>query len=426
LSGLANRRRFLRKLDTLIRTDDDANRRFYVGIIDIDGFRAINDVYGYSAGDRVLSEVAKRLRQSTKGRAIVARYDGDEFAFLLTMTDDDEEAKFIAQRLCNELEAPYAIAGQAAHLTASCGLSTYPNHGTDAETLINRAYYALHHVKDDDNRQLSIFAQEHENEIQERSRIEQALRRAMTTDGFTVAFQPIVDLRTGKTVTCEALARWHDEELGVVSPAKFIPIAEQSGLISELTYTLLEEAARQATTWPKGILLSFNISALEVIKPSAGLRILSILNDVGLDSRRLEVEITETAFLNDFEAANATLKGLRGAGVRVALDDFGTGQSSLQYVEKIEIDKLKIDRAFVSSVANSARTRHIVEAIADMCNRLEISTVAEGVEDIEQSRIMAEIGCTYGQGYLFAPPLDQENLAAYFDLPAQNNLKSVS
>ena len=417
LSGLANRRRFLRKLNTLVRTDHAGERKLYVGVIDIDGFRAINDVHGYAVGDMVLKEVADRLYDVAKGKAIVARYDGDEFAFLLTNIHDVEEVQAFADRLCRELQAPYATAGHAAHLTASCGLSVYPDNGSDAETLVYRAYYALHHVKDDDNTRVSLFDQRHESELQECSRIEQALRRAMSNGGFTVAFQPIVDLKTGRTVTCEALARWHDAELGTVSPAKFIPIAEQSGLISELTFLLLEKAARQATQWPKNVLLSFNVSALEIIKPSAGLHIHSILNDAGLDPRRLEIEITETAFLKDFEAANATLKGLRGAGVRVALDDFGTGQSSLQYVEKIALDKLKIDRAFVSSVTSSSKTRHVIEAIADMCKRLDIKTVAEGIEDAEQARIMFEIGCDYGQGYLFAPAARPGKPVALFRPP---------
>ena len=415
LSNLPNRRKFDRKLQTLIDNDTAGVAQIYIGIIDLDGFNAINDVYGYAVGDSVLWQVARRLELAIQGQGIVARYDGDEFAFILTSKINRYDAAHFAAKLCGDIETPYEFDNQSAILTASCGISRYPANGVTAETLTNRAYYALHHAKCHAGTKIGTFDQEHENEIQLRSKIKQALRHAIAQDDFLVVFQPIVDLKTRKIVTCEALARWVDADLGNVSPDLFIPIAEQSGVISDLTYLLLKNAAEAATHWPDDVLLSFNMSAQEIVKPTAGLKILSILNDVGLDTRRLEVEITETALLDNFDAANATLRSLRSAGVKVALDDFGTGQSSLQYVEKIDLDKLKIDKAFVDTVESSDKTRHIVRAIADMCNNLNVKTVAEGIEVEAQASIMRDLGCTYGQGYLFDRPLRQAELMGRFN-----------
>ncbi len=410
LSGLANQAKFNRKLNFMVEKSDSRKKRIYIGIIDLDGFKTINNAYGYQIGDRVLQEVARRLETMMRGHGVVARIDGDEFAFILNDAHTDDEALNAAQRLCLMLEAPYTIDDHHALLTASCGMSCFPDNGLDAETLTSRAQYALQDAKSGTHGPVSIFTQWHESRIQRLSKIEQALRHAIAREELTSVFQPITDLKSGDIVTCEALARWHDPELGVVRPDEFIAIAEQSGLISQLTYLLLKNAATAAKEWPEHVSLSFNVSAKEITNPTAGLRILAILNEVGLDPRRFEVEITETAFLENFEAANATLRGLRSAGISVALDDFGTGQSGLQYVERIEFDKLKIDRAFVSTVESSKKTQHIVEAIADMCSRLKIKTVAEGIEETEQADIMRDLGCEYGQGYLFYKPLKQNQV----------------
>ncbi len=410
LSNLPNQRKFARKVDSLITAKRFRSRPLFVGVIGPNGYKVINSAYGQEIGDLILTKVAKRLSAAMAGHGIAARHDGDQFSFVLTSAGNSDEAVEFAARLCADLERPYQIGQRAALLTASCGISCYPENGGNAETLVNRAIYAQQHVKGQSNKTVSLFTQLHESEIQKHSKIEQALRHAIAKGEFNVVFQPIVDLRTRKIASCEALARWEDDELGVIPPDLFIAIAEKSGVISELTYLLLEDAARAAAAWPSDIMLSFNMSAQEIVNPTAGLRVLAILNDAGLDSRRFEIEITETALLANFEAAQVTIRGLRGAGVNVALDDFGTGQSGLNYVEKIELDKLKIDRAFVWPIETSPKTKHIVKAIADMCNGLQIETVAEGIENENQARLMREMGCTYGQGYLFSRPLSNDAL----------------
>ncbi|MGI9464325.1 MAG: putative bifunctional diguanylate cyclase/phosphodiesterase, partial [Aestuariivirgaceae bacterium] len=298
-------------------------------------------------------------------------------------------------------------------LSASCGLAAYPQSANSADLLTARAYCALNEAKASERTSISLFDPEHENTIQHRSQVEQALRRALHNQDLEVVYQPIVDLTTLRPVAFEALARWKDQDLGEVSPDVFVPIAEQTGLINELTFQLLDEASAAANQWPKDVHLSFNMSAKEVVKTSTGLRTLSVLNKNMLPPQRLDIEITESAFIENLEAAIANIQNLKLSGISVALDDFGTGHASLGYVEKIALDKLKIDRSFITSINEKERSQYIVKAIIEMCRNLEIRCIAEGIETHDELSALRALGCKYGQGFLFARPMTEDQTLQY-------------
>lgn len=415
LTGIANKRSFDKQLAETIELNPEPEQSIIVGVIDLDGFAAINNVFGYAFGDAVLKEAAKRLQSILWGKGFVARYEGDEFAFILNAVADDEEALQMTTEICKALEKHYNIDTHTAILAASCGLATYPQSAGSADLLRNRAYYALHEAKTSGRGNIALFNPEHEKSIQLRSQIEQAFRLAIHEKKLDVAFQPIMNIETGKPVAFEALARWHDSELGHISPVQFIPIAEQTGLIAELMVQLLEKASATAKSWPRSIQLSFNMSAKEIVRTSTGLRTLSILNDNKLPGSRLDIEITETAFLENFAAASSTIENLKMAGVSIALDDFGTGHASLGYVGKIDLDKLKIDRSFITKIETDVRNQQIVKAIITMCQNLDIRCIAEGVETEAELETLRELGCKYVQGYLYARPM-----------PADQTLKFIA
>lgn len=413
LTGIANKRNFDNKLQEMIEFAPEPEQSIVVGVIDLDGFAAINNVFGYAFGDEVLKEAAKRLQSIVWGKGFVARYEGDEFAFILNAVCDEQEALRIGTDICKMLEKHYNIDTHTAILSASCGLAIYPQSANSADLLRNRAYYALHEAKTSGRTNIEMFSPEHEKSIQNRSQLEQALRRAIHDRKLDVAFQPIMDIETGKPVAFEALARWHDAELGDISPVQFIPVAEQTGLIGELMVQILEKASATAITWPRSIQLSFNMSAQEIVRTSTGLRTLSILNENKLPGQRLDIEITETAFLENFKAASATIENLKMAGVSIALDDFGTGHASLGYVGKIDLDKLKIDRSFITKIETNVRNQQIIKAIIEMCRNLEIRCIAEGVETTAELDTLRDLGCRYVQGFLYARPMPAEQTLEY-------------
>ena len=422
LTGIANKRHFNTKLNELIEDNPDPEQSLVVGIIDLDGFATINNVFGYAFGDAVLKEAANRLQTIFPDKGFIARYEGDEFAFILNAVADEHEAMHIAAEICKTLEQHYHIGADTAILAASCGLAAYPQSADTADLLRSRAYYALHIAKTSDRTHIALFSPGHEQTIQNRSQIEQALRLAIHENKLDVVFQPIMDIEAGKPVAFEALARWHDSELGHISPVQFISIAERTGLISELMVQLLEKASATAKSWPCSIQLSFNMSAKEIVRTSTGLRTLSILNANKLPGQRLDIEITETALLENFDAASSTIKNLKMAGVSIALDDFGTSHASLGYVGKIDLDKLKVDRGFITDINDNIRNQHIVKAIIDMCRNLDIRCIAEGVETQDELATLRNLGCQYVQGYLYARPMPaHETFKFIADCTRQND-----
>ncbi|MBL8585013.1 MAG: EAL domain-containing protein [Rhizobiaceae bacterium] len=412
LTGLGNERRFYAKVDRLIgdRADDPAP--FTVGIVDLDGFKPINDLFGRKAGDDILVQVALRLRAAMDGQSTVARIGPDEFAFLLPMVFSEEAALEKAHMLIEILSAPYDVGDRTARLSASVGCSLFYSGEETTEDLIHKAETALYQAKRCGRGQVMVFTREMEESVKRLTRIEQALRKAISAGEVAPFFQPIVDLRTRETIGFETLARWTDRDLGTVVPAVFIPLAEERGIIGGLSQLVLSRATEAAARWPEHLFLSFNLSPSQLVDQNTAARVLSILDNTGFDPRRLEIEITETGLMTDSISADRILSDLRREGIRISLDDFGTGQSSLGRLREFRFDKIKIDRSFVSSILEDHPAEHIVRAILAMCRGLGIDVVAEGIEQEAQAKRLAEFGCRGGQGFLFGRPADAETTLA--------------
>ncbi|MGE0503701.1 MAG: putative bifunctional diguanylate cyclase/phosphodiesterase [Rhizobiaceae bacterium] len=413
LTGLGNQRRFFDKIDRLIADRADDPAPFAVGILDLDGFKPINDLFGRKAGDDILVQVALRLRAAMDGQSAVTRIGADEFAFLYPMVFSEEAVTEKAKMLIEILSAPYDVGERTARLSASVGCSLFYSGDETTELLVNKAETALYQAKRSGRGKVVVYTREMEEAAKRVTRIEQALRRAVSAGEVEPHFQPIVDLKTRDVIGFETLARWHDRDLGSVSPGVFIPIAEERGIIGPLSQLVLRKAAEAARNWPDHLFLSFNLSPSQLVDQNTGLHILAILDRTGFDPRRLEIEITETGLMNDPSSAEKIVNDLRRCGIRVSLDDFGTGQSSLGRLREFHFDKLKIDRAFVSSILEDKPSEHIIRAILAMCEGLGMDVVAEGIEHEEQADKLVEFGCGGGQGYLFGKPVDADRTLGY-------------
>jgi diguanylate cyclase (GGDEF)-like protein len=413
LTGLGNLRRFFDKVDRLIleRADDPAP--FAIGILDLDGFKPINDLFGRKAGDDILQQVAMRLKASMDIHSTVTRVGADEFAFLYPMVFSEDAAIERATMLIEILSAPYDVGNRTARMSASVGCSLLFSGEENTETLVSKAETALYHAKRSGRGKVVVYTREMEEAAKRVTRIEQALRRAVSAGEVEPHFQPIVDLRTRRVIGFEALARWTDRDLGFVPPDVFIPIAEERGIIGPLSQLLLRKATLAARQWPDELFLAFNLSPSQLVDQNTGHQILSILQRTEFDPRRLEIEITETGLMTDPTSAEKIVSELRAAGMRISLDDFGTGQSSLGRLRDFHFDKLKIDRAFVSSILDDKPSEHIIRAILAMCEGLGMDVVAEGIETEAQSGRLVQFGCTGGQGYLFGRPGDADTTMAY-------------
>ncbi|MCO6049410.1 EAL domain-containing protein [Mesorhizobium sp. RP14(2022)] len=408
LTGLGNHRRFHDKVERLIADRADDPAPFTVGIIDLDGFKPINDLLGRAAGDEILVQVAMRLRAAMESQAAVTRVGADEFGFLFPLVFSEEAASEKAQMLIEILSAPYDVGERTARLSASVGCSLFYSGDETTDILVSKAETALYHAKRAGRGRVVVYSREMEDAAKRLTRIEQALRRAVSAGEVEPYFQPIVDLATGQITGFEALARWTDRDLGPVSPACFIPIAEERGIIGPLSQLVLRKATEAARHWPDDLFLAFNLSPSQLVDQNTGLHILSILDRAGFDPRRLEIEITETGLMSDPRSAKKIVDDLRACGIRVALDDFGTGQSSLGRLREFSFDKLKIDRAFVSVLLEDKPAEHIIRAILSMCEGLGMASVAEGIEEEAQARRLVEFGCEGGQGYFFGRPANAE------------------
>ena len=413
LTGLGNLRRFFDKIDRLIldRADDPAP--FAIGILDLDGFKPINDLFGRRAGDNILQQVAMRLKASMDQHSTVARVGADEFAFLYPLVFSEEAAQERALMLIEILSAPYDVGDRTARLSASAGCSLFYSGEESTETLVSKAETALYHAKRSGRGKVMVYTREMEEAARRVTHIEQALRRAVAAEEVEPHFQPIVELKSGRVIGFEALARWTDRDLGVIPPNVFIPIAEERGIIGALSQLLLRKATETARNWPDELFLSFNLSPSQLVDQNTAQQVLAILARTGFDPRRLEIEITETGLMTDPASAEKIVNDLRAVGIRVSLDDFGTGQSSLGRLREFQFDKLKIDRSFVSSILEDKPSEHIIRAILAMCEGLGMNVVAEGIEEEAQADRLVEFGCAGGQGYLFGKPSDAEATMAY-------------
>ncbi|KVR12516.1 histidine kinase [Burkholderia ubonensis] len=403
LTGLPNRATFLAEFDACLRRSDKVIALLF---IDLDGFKLINDARGHSAGDEVLRQVAERLRgQCPEPGMMLGRIGGDEFAVLMRDTDADG-AMGAAARLVDTLVAPYAPSpDRQFRIGASIGCVLAPHHGNDAGVLLSRADTALYAAKKAGKGTYRMFSPDMETSAQERIALESKLRLALDENqGLYVFYQPIVDVRTRRITTREALLRWHHPRAGWISPARFIPVAERGGLIDRLGRFVLDQACRQAARWPDGARVAVNVSAGQLGHGTIAPAVAAALAGAGLTPDRLEIEVTETALLHDEGKAVADLRALRAMGVRVALDDFGTGFSSLAHLRAFPFDKIKIDGSFVRDAVTRPDCAAVVCAVADLGKRLGVTTVAEGVETEEQLACITEAGCREVQGFLLGRP----------------------
>jgi diguanylate cyclase (GGDEF)-like protein/PAS domain S-box-containing protein len=415
LTDLPNRVLFRERIEReLVRARE--GRKFALFYIDIDEFKGINDSLGHHVGDELLKTVASRIRACIKPDDLIARLGGDEFAVIQTAVTSTADVVDFVTRLHETIRKPYQCLGHQLSTDASIGVALAPQDGTELDQLIKNADLAMYAAKAGGRRTHRFFEPSMDASAKARLAMEQDLRRAMADGGFELHYQPLVDLHSGEVSACEALLRFRHPERGMVSPAEFIPVAEDTGLIIELGDWVLHTACKEAASWPDHIRLAVNVSPVQLKCQTLALRIASALAASGLNPSRLELEITEAVLIRDDEAALAILHQLRTVGVRIALDDFGTGFSSLSYLKRFPFDKIKIDRCFVSDISDEDGSSSIVQAVVNIAAALHMTTVAEGVETTAQRELLRKLGCTEMQGYLFSAPKPGAEVKRLFGL----------
>jgi diguanylate cyclase (GGDEF)-like protein len=406
LTGLPNRRQFDDALKAAVAAPPGANAAHAVLMLDLNGFKKVNDVHGHPIGDEVLMHVAARLTQAVRQGDMVARLGGDEFAVLATRLAGPEAATGLALRIIEELKPAIEAGGREHDVGSAIGIALTPQDGTEPAELLRKADIALYRAKGQGQSAMRFFEPEMDVHVRERDRMEFELRQAVASEAIRPFYQPLVDLKSGRVQAFEALARWTHPQMGVIEPDRYIPLSEDCGLIAPLTDQLLARACADAVTWPGEIRLAFNISPALLYDASFPLRVMTHLGRSGLAPGRLELEITESALVRDLQAAQAALGQLRATGVRIALDDFGTGYSSLYHLRNFQLDKIKIDRSFIEAMAEEADSAAIVRALVGLGAGLGLEVTAEGVETEEQRRLLSLDGCVQGQGFLYSPAVD--------------------
>ncbi len=389
--------------------------------LDLDRFKHVNDTLGHHIGDLLLSEAANRLRSCVRESDMVARLSGDEFAVVQTGGAQPNEATAFARRVVEAIAEPFSLDGHQVVMGASIGIAIAPHDGADVDKLMKNADMALYRAKADGRATFRFFEPEMDACMQARRSLEADLRMALAANEFDLHYQAIVELTTGRIEGLEALLRWEHDVRGFVSPAEFIPIAEETGLIVPLGEWVIRQACREAAGWPGDTKVAINLSPVQLRHPNIVPTVIAALEESGLAPNRLELEITETVLLQDSEATLATLYELRSLGARISMDDFGTGYSSLSYLRKFPFDKIKIDRSFVRDMSQHEDSTAIVRAVAALGKSLGMITTAEGVETAEQLERVRSEGCTEVQGFFFGPACPPEEvrqlLAARFGPP---------
>ncbi len=383
---------------------------FAILYIDIDEFKGVNDSFGHEIGDELLRHVAARLRGCVGPQDLVARIGGDEFAIVKAETRDRRQLTALAEQILDSLRIPAQCKGQEVPIEASIGIAIAPDDGLSLEDLFKNADLAMYAAKSDGRRTYRFFVPELDAKLKTRRQLELDLRQALARGQLEIHYQPLVDLATDTVAGCEALLRWYHPDRGMISPADFIPVAEDTGLINEIGDWVLKRACAEAAGWPAHIRLAVNVSPVQFRSKTLALRVATALRDSGLAPDRLELEITEAVLIRDDNEALVILHQLRDLGVRIALDDFGTGYSSLSYLRRFPFDKIKIDRSFVSDIGDAGGSSMIVEAVVNMASACRMSTTAEGVETERQREILRGLGCSEMQGYLFSPAVPASKL----------------
>jgi diguanylate cyclase (GGDEF)-like protein len=407
LTGLPNRELFRDRIDQVVRRGRRTGDHAVVMIMDLDHFKEINDTLGHHMGDLLLEEVARRLKRALRDSDTVARLGGDEFGVLLPRVESAQDASLVAQNLLVHLREPFELEGMRLEIDASIGLALHPMHGEDNETLQQRADIAMYSAKQS-GRGHAIFEPELDRHSPRRLALAGGLRSAIGEGQIQLYFQPKADLRTGRVMGVEALARWDHPEFGIVGPAEFVPIAEQTGLITPLTSFVLDAALRQARSWKDaGLELSVavNLSARSFLDTQLAVEIPRLLARWEVEAELLELEITESMLMTDPARAEATLDRLSQIGLTLSVDDFGTGYSSLANLKRLPVDVIKIDKSFVIEMAVDASDAAIVRSTIELAHNLGLRVVAEGVESEDAWRHLEALGCDFAQGYYLSRPL---------------------
>jgi len=413
LTGCLNRRVIGEATSDLIQQARRRNLAVAYLMIDLDNFKNINDIQGHEAGDEVLAEVARRLRETFPATGCIARLGGDEFACSMLFDPNMPEAvQRIAEDLIERIGRP--IRGPVAHgdaeltVTGSIGIARSDMCDDSLDLMMRRADIAMYFSKKQGRNRLSWFDQRMENEVQFRNKIESGMRVGIARGEFVPFYEQQIDLITGKLLGFEVLARWNSDELGLVSPDVFIPIAEDTGMIAELSASVMRQAMLDARNWDPSLSISVNISPVQLRDPWLAQKIVKLLVDTGFPANRLEIEITESCLFENIGLAQSIISSLKNQGVRVALDDFGTGYSSLAHLRALPFDRIKIDRSFVTSMVNSKESNAIVRTIALLGDTMGLPITAEGIEDAEMIKQLTAMGCVKGQGFHFGHPLSVE------------------
>lgn len=425
LTGLPNRTMFQQQLDHYFRASAGNGSLFALHCLDLDQFKAINDTLGHPAGDSLLIEAARRVQHAARGH-FVARLGGDEFVVLQRVDDDRDAIDRLARDILQEMAQTVCLDGNEVVPSTSIGIAIASQDGMDSGTLLRNADLALYRAKEAGRGTYAFFEESLNERAQQRRQLETDLRLALERGEFELNYQPLFDLEHNRICSFEALLRWHHPKRGSISPVDFVPVAEETGLIVPIGAWVVREACAQAAGWPGNVRVAVNVSAVQFHRGSLSETILRALADSGLAPERLEVEITESVFLEGGDATLRLLHSLRALGVRIALDDFGTGYSSLSYLQSFPFDKLKIDRSFIQNLLTRDGATAIVHAITELANALGMETTAEGVEETAQLMELRAHGCSSVQGYLFAEPMSAEDVDQLFGRSGGATLQHVA
>lgn len=413
LTGLSNRFRMSQTLEKILLAPQVQHRACAVFLLDLDRFKQVNDTLGHPAGDALLKQVAQRLERVVGKIGRVGRLGGDEFEVILPGKMERGQLGHMAGRIIESLSQPYSIEGSRVMIGASVGIALAPDDGVTSEALIRNADLALYAAKDGGRGRFHFYAPDLHSDAEERRQMEEDLRDAVSNGGLELYYQPVVRTATEKITGFEALLRWNHPEHGWISPARFIPIAEDTGLIATIGEWALRTACQDLARWPENVRVAVNVSPLQFANPSLPVVVTNALATAQVAAERLELEITESVFLNDDEGTDQMFKSLKAIGVRLALDDFGTGYSSLGYLRSAPFDKIKIDQSFVRGATQpGSRNGAIIASIVSLAEALGMETTAEGVETLDELDLVRMLGCSHVQGYIYERPLSAMNAAA--------------
>ncbi|HEX8307614.1 MAG TPA: EAL domain-containing protein [Allosphingosinicella sp.] len=404
LTGLPNRAVFADHLAGAVAKAGESADNVAILCVDLDGFKAVNDIYGHPAGDALLIAAAQRLRACVRGHELVARLGGDEFAVVQAGGDQPGHAGLLAQRVVDALAEPFAIGQDRVRISASVGVALFPADAADPESLVKNADMALYRAKADGRGTARFYEAAMDEALRRRRQLEADLRQSIGRGELTVHYQPLADLESGSILGFEALLRWSHSQLGAIGPATFIPLAEESGFILKLGAWVLREACAEAARWTPALKLSVNLSPVQFTQGDLAAEVEAILAETGLDPARLELEVTEGLLIKDAERAIAILERLKALGVQISMDDFGTGYSSLSYFRMFPFDKVKIDQSFIRDMIENPQARAIIRSVIGLGRGLGMPVVAEGVETPEQLEALRAEGCDQVQGYWISRP----------------------